>query len=79
MAQLTDKPIGGYPNRLNTVSPEWTLDNEIQTGLRSDIDVEFYLEYARRFEDAGATIIGGCCGIGPEYISALSETRERSQ
>ena len=72
LAQLTDKPIGGYPNRLNSVSPEWTLDNEIQTGLRSDINVEFYLQYAHKFEAAGASIIGGCCGIGPEYIKALS-------
>lgn len=72
LSHLTDKVIGGYPNRLNTVSPEWTLDNELQTGLRTDIDVAFFLEYARRFEDAGAAIIGGCCGIGPEYIRALS-------
>jgi S-methylmethionine-dependent homocysteine/selenocysteine methylase len=79
LAPLTDKAIGGYPNRLNSVSPEWTLDNEIQTGLRTDIDVEFYLEYARKFEDAGATIIGGCCGIGPDYIRALSETHGRSK
>jgi S-methylmethionine-dependent homocysteine/selenocysteine methylase len=77
LAPLTDKPIGGYPNRLNTVDPEWTLDNEIQTGLRDDINVEFYLEMAHQFEEAGAAIIGGCCGIGPEYIAALAQSQKR--
>jgi S-methylmethionine-dependent homocysteine/selenocysteine methylase len=27
---------------------------------------------ATRWMAAGATIVGGCCGIGPEHISALS-------
>jgi|TARA_B100001964_G_scaffold226852_1_gene276132 S-methylmethionine-dependent homocysteine/selenocysteine methylase len=70
---ITDKPIGGYPNRLNTVDPQWTLDNNIQIGMRDDINVEYYLTMAERFAESGASIIGGCCGIGPDYIAALSE------
>lgn len=31
-----------------------------------------YLEHARRWIDAGATIIGGCCGTGPAHIAALA-------
>jgi len=27
---------------------------------------------ARAFVKAGATLVGGCCGIGPEYIRALA-------
>ena len=73
LKKMTDKPIGGYPNRLNVVDPQWTLDNEIQTGMRADIDVRYFIGMAERFEAAGATIIGGCCGIGPEYIAALSD------
>ena len=71
--QLTDKPIGGYPNRLNPVDPQWTLDNEIATGLRTDMDVAYFLEMATLFKKQVATIIGGCCGIGPEYIAALAK------
>ena len=67
---LTDRPIGAYPNRLS-IPQGWTLDNEVQTGYRLDLDVATYLEYARRWQAAGAEIIGGCCGIGPEYIAAL--------
>jgi S-methylmethionine-dependent homocysteine/selenocysteine methylase len=33
---------------------------------------EGYAEFARRWTDAGASIIGGCCGIGPEHIALLS-------
>ena len=72
VVELTDKPVGAYPNRLNPVDPEWTLDNEIQTGLRNDMDIDFFLNMSERFQAAGATIIGGCCGVGPDYISALT-------
>jgi methionine synthase I (cobalamin-dependent)/5,10-methylenetetrahydrofolate reductase len=30
-------------------------------------------EYAKKFVDAGATIIGGCCGTTPEHIAAISK------
>jgi S-methylmethionine-dependent homocysteine/selenocysteine methylase len=29
--------------------------------------------YARKWRAQGATILGGCCGIGPEHIRALKE------
>ncbi|MGL4889483.1 MAG: homocysteine S-methyltransferase family protein, partial [Aeromonas veronii] len=31
-----------------------------------------YLGWAERWRGAGANLIGGCCGIGPEHIQALS-------
>ena len=40
--------------------------------IREDVTPERYLELARRWVAAGATVVGGCCGIGPEHISALS-------
>jgi S-methylmethionine-dependent homocysteine/selenocysteine methylase len=72
LAPLTDQPIGAYPNRLNAVASDWTLDQEERTGMRTDLDVDLYLEMSAKFKAAGASIIGGCCGIGPEYIQALS-------
>jgi S-methylmethionine-dependent homocysteine/selenocysteine methylase len=39
--------------------------------LRADLTPERYLEWARRWVAAGATIVGGCCGVGPEHIAAL--------
>ena len=70
---LTAKPIGCYPNRLNKVPDGWTLDNEITTGLRGDLPQEIYVAAMLRCIDAGASIVGGCCGIGPSDIRALGE------
>lgn len=66
---LTDKPIGAYPNKLH-IPTGWTLDNDVSAGY-ADLDVSEFLEWTDRWRALGATIIGGCCGIGPEYIAAL--------
>jgi S-methylmethionine-dependent homocysteine/selenocysteine methylase len=39
--------------------------------LRNDLSPGRYLECAIEWVRSGATIVGGCCGIGPEHISAL--------
>ncbi len=70
---LTTKPIGCYPNRLNKVPEGWTLDNEITTGLRSDLPQHLYVAAMLRSIEAGASMVGGCCGIGPSDIRALAE------
>ena len=70
---LTDKPIGCYPNRLNKVPEGWTLDNEVTTGLRGDLSEDLYVASILRSIEAGATIVGGCCGIGPSDIRALAK------
>ena len=33
---------------------------------------EYLREYARRFVEAGANIVGGCCGTTPEHIRAMA-------
>ena len=70
---LTAKPIGCYPNRLNKVPDGWTLDNEITTGLRRDLPRHLYVASMLRCIEAGASLVGGCCGIGPSDIRALAE------
>lgn len=32
-----------------------------------------YVELARCWVDAGATVVGGCCGTGPAHVRALAE------
>lgn len=36
-------------------------------------NMEYFGEYALAFAEAGATIIGGCCGTTPEHIGAMRE------
>ena len=73
LAPLTDKPTGCYPNRLNRVPEGWTLDNEVVTGARRDLPREMYVASILRCIEHGASIVGGCCGIGPGDIGALAE------
>jgi S-methylmethionine-dependent homocysteine/selenocysteine methylase len=71
LSEVTDRPYGAYPNRLS-IPTGWTLDNKVPTGFRTDLDVTAFVDFASRWAEQGASIIGGCCGIGPEYIEAAS-------
>ena len=70
LVPLTNKPTGAYPNRFH-VPPGRTLDNEIAVEP-TEMTVEDYLGFVDTWRRSGATIIGGCCGVGPEFIAALS-------
>jgi S-methylmethionine-dependent homocysteine/selenocysteine methylase len=39
--------------------------------IRADLTPAGYLRWAEDWVRRGATVIGGCCGIGPEHIAAL--------
>ncbi|WP_413733955.1 homocysteine S-methyltransferase family protein [Sodalis sp. RH21] len=43
------------------------------SAIRDDLDPRHYLGWARRWVGQGATVVGGCCGIGPEHIAALRD------
>jgi homocysteine S-methyltransferase len=69
----TDRPaIGVYANAFEPhAHGESQAANAGLSTLRDDLGPLQYLDFARRWRQAGASIIGGCCGIGPEYIAAL--------
>ena len=57
-------PVGAYPNAGYWQRPEWIFVDQISP--------DDYAATARTWVDEGAQIIGGCCGIGPEHIRALT-------
>lgn len=62
--------IGCYANAF----PPRTDDEEANgtlSDIRTDLDPQGYLAFARDWQKRGADIIGGCCGIGPEHIAAI--------
>lgn len=61
--KLTDIPISVMPN---AGKPENINGRNIY--LTSP---EYLGEYAKHFANAGANIIGGCCGTGPEHIKKM--------
>ena len=70
LTTLTDKPIGGYPNRFR-VPEGWTLGPEALERNES-LTTSLFVAGAIRAFESGATIYGGCCTIGPDDIAALS-------
>ena len=56
---------GAYPNAGYWTRPEWAFVDQISP--------EDYLDRARKWLNTGARIVGGCCGIGPDHIAALSK------
>jgi S-methylmethionine-dependent homocysteine/selenocysteine methylase len=71
---VTELPIGVYANAfvVNHID-QGTGANEQLSELRDDIIPAAYVTWADRWIDAGATIVGGCCGVGADHLSALSE------
>jgi S-methylmethionine-dependent homocysteine/selenocysteine methylase len=53
--------------------------NEGLSDLRRDTSLEAHLERAERWVHAGASIVGGCCGIGPDHIAALAKGLRAAQ
>ena len=46
--------------------------------IRTDLTPTAYLDWAKHWRAAGADIIGGCCGVGPEHIAALAAWRAQN-
>ena len=44
-------------------------------GVRKDLTPDKMYEFAKKFKDAGATIIGGCCETRPSHIKAFSKLK----
>ncbi len=72
IAQLTDKPFGGYANHFD-IPEGFTLDGNLRVRERDWFTTSAFVKSSMRCVGLGATIVGGCCGIGPRQIAALSE------
>ena len=65
-------PFGAYANAFPP-QPEEATANDGLDPLRPDLDPPGYLSFAQDWQARGATLIGGCCGIGPEHIAVLDQ------
>lgn len=62
--------LGVYANAFPPVNTQ-AKANSTLLEIRSDLGPESYLYWSRSWVAAGASIVGGCCGIGPEHIAQL--------
>ena len=60
-------PIGAYPESGVFKMPHWDF---------GDIEPENFVAHCKAWREAGASVIGGCCGIGPSHIKAMKEAFE---
>lgn len=65
-----DLSVGVYANSF-VPKPEQYAANEVVLDHRADLDPAGYLDFVSRWVEAGATIVGGCCGIMPDHIAAM--------
>ncbi|MFC5921391.1 homocysteine S-methyltransferase family protein [Neisseria weixii] len=65
--------IGVYANAFEPVEDEMNAANDGLDDIRQDTAPPNYLRWAQEWVAAGAGIVGGCCGIGPEHIQVLAE------
>jgi S-methylmethionine-dependent homocysteine/selenocysteine methylase len=64
--------IGAYANRFLASHGEAEGANEGLAAFRDDLAPHEYREFVQHWVDAGATIIGGCCGMEPAHIADLA-------
>jgi S-methylmethionine-dependent homocysteine/selenocysteine methylase/SAM-dependent methyltransferase len=63
LRDFTGLPLGVYPNLGHQAGPVWHFDEAN--------DPAAYAQLALGWRAEGAQIVGGCCGVTPEHVSAL--------
>ncbi|MGI9369468.1 MAG: homocysteine S-methyltransferase family protein [Ruegeria sp.] len=73
IAQL-GRPFGAYANGFTGISQGFLKDAPVVDTLeqRSDLGPKIYADHAMGWVAQGATIVGGCCEVGPEHIAELA-------
>jgi len=71
MRKFTKLPFGGFAHIGRFSPPSWKFEFFPQFIETESWSPERYAAEALRWRDAGATIIGGCCGTRPEHTAAL--------
>lgn len=73
------RPMGAYANGFQTITKAFVSGGTTVDGLtaRRDMGPEVYADHVLRWLEHGATIVGGCCEVGPAHISEIA-TRLKS-
>lgn len=68
------KPFGAYANGFTRISAGFLKDAPTVDALeqRKDLGPEDYADFAMGWVAQGATIVGGCCEVGPAHITELA-------
>ena len=71
-------PFGAYANGFVEIPDTWQEKGGVaQLETRQDLSPALYAAEAQSWLAAGATIIGGCCEVGPAHIARLRQLIEK--
>ncbi|MCE2517767.1 MAG: homocysteine S-methyltransferase family protein [Alphaproteobacteria bacterium] len=65
--------FGGYANGFTSIEKLVPGGNVDALKARTDLDPAAYGNFVSQWLDAGASIIGGCCEVGPAHIAYLDQ------
>lgn len=67
-------PLGAYANGFTGIVTSFARAGSTvkQLTARTDLTPDAYADFAETWVASGATIIGGCCEVGPAHIAELS-------
>ena len=71
LLRMTQSKVGAYANGFISVDSLYPGDTVEELSIRQDMSPQQYAEHAMSWVRNGASIIGGCCEIGPGHIKAL--------
>jgi homocysteine S-methyltransferase len=69
-------PFGAYANGFTMITADFLKDSPTVDALtaRRDLGPASYAHHAMGWVGQGATIVGGCCEVGPAHIAELART-----
>ncbi len=70
-------PIGAYANGFTSIAaldPGGTVAN---LEARRDLDENTYADFVDQWIEGGASIVGGCCEVGPSHIAEIARRLEQ--
>jgi homocysteine S-methyltransferase len=70
----TGLPFGAYANGFTRISVDFLKEAPTVDALeaRTDLTPEAYADFVLSWVNAGATIVGGCCEVGPDHIAEVA-------
>lgn len=73
LMQQSSYVLGAYANGFTSVESLFPGDTVAHLQTRKDLTPTAYADKAQSWIEQGATIIGGCCEIGPAHIAYLAK------
>ena len=68
-------PFGAYANGFTQITKDFLKARPTVDALRmrEDFTPEVYADHVMRWVDQGATLVGGCCEVGPAHIAEIAK------